>query len=460
VTGGTEAGPRRAALLHAGTARTALAALLALSCDGAREPELITVIAAEQPAPSELIPVSTASTALAAPVVGEPAPPLPSAAPPSSPARAAPDARRAFGVVTPSTSEAASEPDTLQSQREKLFVRMQTELALTPEQLERVRRVFAASSILGQGNPRISLHPIGRAECEAARAAQPLRPGDAVCGAPHMVALYRQPPPAPSMTPPLATTATSSSSIEPWLVPGSACVPEEPSVEPPSSAPVVVETPRACIDQFEFPNIPCEYPVVHVSAREASQLCEAVGKRLCDAHEWEGACAGSLRAPEQEYAWGNDRKIMRQSHNARRTRIWAYGAAKDHGRCATTSYKTPGCPGGGFESCGSNTFPAGAFPGCVSAFGVYDLHGNAAEHMSLPLAAAELTSAGGSGVTEMKGSWFIFSNYEAHEDDCRWRAPDWHASRVLDARSHGNYHLGFRCCSSVDPETVALGNER
>ena len=28
----------------------------------------------------------------------------------------------------------------------------------------------------------------------------------------------------------------------------------------------------------------------------------------------------------------------------------------------------------------------------------------------------------------MKGSWFIFAGYEAHEDDCRWRAPAWHAN--------------------------------
>jgi sulfatase modifying factor 1 len=366
------------------------------------------------------------------------------------------DAERAFGVVTPSASEAAAEAETLQSQRERLFLRMQAELALSPEQLERVRRVFASSAVLGQGNPRVSLHPIGRAECEAARAAQPLRAGDAVCGAPHMAALYRQSPPAvaPAPEPPI-----SSFSDDAWFAPGSACIAEEPSPEPPPVAAPVVETPRACIDQFEFPNIPCEYPVVHVSAREAAQLCEAVGKRLCDAHEWEGACAGSLRAADEEYAWGNERRAMRQIHNARRTRVWAYGAEKDHARCATSSYKTPGCPGGGYESCGSNTFPAGAFPGCVSAFGVYDLHGNAAEHMSLPLTEAELTSAGGSGATEMKGSWFIFANYEAHEDDCRWRAPDWHPSRVMATHSHGNYHLGFRCCKSVEPEAVAPSSD-
>jgi formylglycine-generating enzyme required for sulfatase activity len=103
-----------------------------------------------------------------------------------------------------------------------------------------------------------------------------------------------------------------------------------------------------------------------------------------------------------------------------------------------------------WQYCGSNTYPTGAFPACVSPFGVYDQHGNAAEHMSLPMKPQELGNRGGIGWTEMKGSWFIFSAYEAHKDDCRWRAPDWHGSKVMDHNSHGNYHLGFRCCKDLN----------
>jgi formylglycine-generating enzyme required for sulfatase activity len=204
-----------------------------------------------------------------------------------------------------------------------------------------------------------------------------------------------------------------------------------------------------CIDQYEFPNIPCEYPVVHVTAREAVLLCEAIGKRICDAHEWEGACAGAVREPETEYAWGHSREEMQLLHNEKREPVWAYGPTKDHDKCATGSMKSPTCPGGGYNLCGSNTYPAGSFPACVSRFGAYDLHGNVAEHMNLPLRPEELASRGGYGYTEMKGSWFIFATYEAHPDDCRWRAPDWHGSRITDAASHSNYHLGFRCCKSL-----------
>lgn len=204
---------------------------------------------------------------------------------------------------------------------------------------------------------------------------------------------------------------------------------------------------RTCIDQYEFPNLPCEYPLVHVTAREAALLCQALGKRLCDTHEWEGACAGALLGPEQDYTWEYSRGTRTLYHNRDRQIVWAYGAEKNHARCGTGSTKSRNCTGG-FADCGSNTYPAGAFPECVSPFGVYDQHGNAAEHMNLPLAFTELTSRGGHGYTEMKGSWFFFGTYEAHEDDCRWRAPSWHETKVMEVNSHSNYHLGFRCCKS------------
>jgi hypothetical protein len=83
---------------------------------------------------------------------------------------------------------------------------------------------------------------------------------------------------------------------------------------------------------------------------------------------------------------------------------------------------------------------------------VYDLNGNAAEHMNLPLNERQMSSRGSRelGYTEMKGSWFVFDKFRAHEDWCRWRAPFWHGSRVMDEHSHANYHLGFRCCKTLE----------
>jgi hypothetical protein len=219
------------------------------------------------------------------------------------------------------------------------------------------------------------------------------------------------------------------------------------------------EDAKFCIDQFEFPDIPTVYPVVWVKAREAAEVCFAMGKRLCDAHEWEGACAGDLEPPD--YRWDLTKGVapdegirrMRYAHNNADspTKSWSYGPEYRTGVCGTSSTKTADCNGGSWPGCGSNTFPAGDFPDCHSKLQVYDLNGNAAEHMNLPLNESQMASLGSKelGYTEMKGSWFIFDTYRAHEDWCRWRAPFWHGTRVMDEHSHANYHLSFRCCKTL-----------
>ena len=334
-------------------------------------------------------PVAAVAPASAPPVADEPVEPAP---PPTA-------------AIVEEEPEDDAEPATLDAQRRRLFGQLERHHGLSGEAMDRVQAIFAASPILGQGNPTFVQHPMKRSECRRIRAEAGLvEERDPVCG-PDMVPIYN-------------TEAG----------------------ETPDEA-------RVCIDQFEFPDIPCEYPVVHVRASEASLLCKAVGKRLCDAHEWEGACAGSLRRPEVEYIWGWPRLQASYAHNVKREKVWAYGAHKNHALCGTQSPRSPKCMGGGFTTCGSNTYPAGAFPACQSSFGVFDQHGNAAEHMSLPARPEEVGT--GEGLTEMKGSWFVFSIIEAHEDDCRFRAPAWHETRVMNEQSHMNYHLGFRCCKDA-----------
>lgn len=297
---------------------------------------------------------------------------------------------------------------TFAEQRAQLYTTMERELGLGEKTMSRIRDIFEGSPLLGQGRPDDTVHPMSRQECRDIRAKADVVEADPRCPRPNMVPIYN---PAAGETAESATT---------------------------------------CIDQFEFPNIACEYPVTYASALEASELCEAVGERLCDAHEWEGACAGAMLPPEQDYRWDQvSRPMMTMMHNASRPITWAYGPQEDKKRCGEWSFKNETCDPSGLVRCGSNTYPAGAWPECVSPFGVYDQHGNAAEHMNLPLNASELTSRGGSGQTEMKGSWFIGGRGTLYPDDCRFRAPDWHPSPVKMEGSHRNYHLGFRCCASL-----------
>jgi formylglycine-generating enzyme len=348
-----------------------------------------------------------------------PPPPAPSAAQSADPAAAgsaevAPPP--ANSATTPAPARVEMQllpdedvyPDTLEEQRAALLRRMGPVLHLTETQVAAVKALIDHSTLMGQGNPAVTKYPLTRKECRDKRnALGGFEPDEPRCNAPFMTPIY---------DPTMGETAATA---------------------------------KACIDRYEFPGIPCEYPLVYASAREAVELCAAVGKRLCDAHEWEGSCAGAVHAPDDEYFFGKERKDAKYYHNRDRQITWAYGIKKDHSVCGTRSQKSEGCTSSGWKRCGSNTFPAGSFPECRSPFGVYDLHGNVAEHMNLPLKPEELMSRGGHGETEMKGSWFIFANYEAHEDDCRWRAPDWHATKIMDYNSHGNYHLGFRCCKDV-----------
>jgi formylglycine-generating enzyme required for sulfatase activity len=290
---------------------------------------------------------------------------------------------------------------------------------------EALEKIFAEGGWLGQGNPGITRHPMSVAECRDRLQKEEVSYQDArfesICDDAYMAPLYA------------------------------------PDSEKPEDAP-------ACIDRFEFPNIPCAYPVTWVRAKEAVEICRVLGKRLCDAHEWEGACWGKLEPPDYDFEAvkrfpddvDKQRKAMRHPHNRRREKDmrWAYGAQYKKGVCGTASNKSRECTSIGWKRCGTNTFPAGSFPTCMSPLGVQDLHGNAAEHMNLPLAADQMSTAPEQkyGQTEMKGSWFVFDQFKAHEDHCRWRAPDWHGGAVMSPTSHHNYHLGFRCCKSLAPK--------
>ena len=324
-----------------------------------------------------------------------------------------------FSIAAAATGPSTAAEDEFRNQREALLTRIQEVFKPTPEQMDKVRAIFAASKMIGQGNPAVTHHAATREQCadklKAAGATYDNPEFEKICGAKYMAPLYN------------------------------------PDTEKPRDA-------KACIDQFEFPDIPCEYPVVWVRANEAAELCSALGKRICDAHEWEGGCEGRLLPPDYDYSYSKGRSpgdaqlVGGYAHNRKFSarKSWSYGPEFKKGVCAQDSVKDPKCSGGNWATCGSNHYPAGFFPSCKSPLDVYDVNGNAAEHMSLPLAEDQMASRGAKlGVCEMKGSWFIWDKFQAHPDWCRWRAPDWHYCRVTDAESHRNYHLVFRCCKSL-----------
>jgi hypothetical protein len=236
-----------------------------------------------------------------------------------------------------------------------------------------------------------------------------------------------------------------------------------------------VESAKVCIDQFEFPDIPCEYPVVWAPAAFAAKACEAMGKRMCNSHEWEGGCAGEID-DEDPYLFGlgslNERRSVYNSH---REVTWAFdwdsrlAGKKSSDLCAiyspndpdmdpriqghaskyyTSIGKSATCQttSSDYKNCGSHTWPAGMKYLCSSKYGVYDMHGNVAEVTNFPVTKNGLAHGTVTDHTERKGSFFVVrKNYP---DDCRVRQPYEHFNQVSTDK-HSFYQEGFRCCKDV-----------
>jgi hypothetical protein len=172
----------------------------------------------------------------------------------------------------PWTEQDDALPDTLEGQREEILRKLRERMGVSEEAIVKLREAFGTYRS-GQGNPKVTKHPMTRAECRAIRAKAETFPASEVCGEKNMVALYN---------------------------------PSKGETE---------KDAKVCIDQFEFPNIACEYPMTWVQAQQTQKICKAMGKRLCDAHEWEGGCYGELWPPEEEYAFTLDRENMSGLHN-------------------------------------------------------------------------------------------------------------------------------------------------
>ncbi|RMF18566.1 MAG: hypothetical protein D6761_02360 [Candidatus Dadabacteria bacterium] len=158
-----------------------------------------------------------------------------------------------------------------------------------------------------------------------------------------------------------------------------------------------MKTGRYCIDRYEYPNRKGARPKTSVSLAQARALCEKAGKRLCTELEWERACKGPKNDP------------------------YPYGKVWDPNVCNTET------------ATGEDRAlaPVGAFEGCASPYGVYDMSGNVLEWTSTPFEQNRTLMIA-------KGGSFKRPDYAAR---CAYRytAP----AGTKDAE------IGFRCCSDL-----------
>ncbi|HZO17137.1 MAG TPA: SUMF1/EgtB/PvdO family nonheme iron enzyme [Polyangiaceae bacterium] len=197
---------------------------------------------------------------------------------------------------------------------------------------------------------------------------------------------------------------------------------------------------KACIDIFEFPNRPCELPFVWTPPTPAREVCRALGKRLCTQSEWVRACSADPKGGEpSRYAYGEKLDLTICNTNKPHAKFNKKGGCNPH------SIKTA------WDTCSTNTEPSGSFPRCRSRLGVFDQHGNVAEAMTRREDDDKI-------VTQLKGSAFFYvdvhvpdgepSKRTTYSDHCAHN-PRWHVEPIERAW-HVNYHLGFRCCYSVE----------
>lgn len=158
-------------------------------------------------------------------------------------------------------------------------------------------------------------------------------------------------------------------------------------------------------------------PQGYISGDEAEAACEAAGKRLCSGEEWLRACQGSE-------GW-----------------TWPYGPTYQEGACnddyagshpvidyfGTSSgiWDTESMNDPGINQQPGTLAVGGAYAGCQSAWGAYDLHGNLHEWVG----EAEGTFRGG-----------FYADASINGQGCGYVT-------TAHSRSYHDYSTGFRCCA-------------
>jgi hypothetical protein len=166
-------------------------------------------------------------------------------------------------------------------------------------------------------------------------------------------------------------------------------------------------------------------PQAYISGRQGQLACNASGKRLCAADEWEHACRGPQNF---QFPYGNERRAgacnddIRSVHpvaevaqllGLSRDRMWREGMNQ------TLINQLP-----------DTLLPTGQRAECTNAYGVFDMVGNLHEWVDDP----DGTFRGG-----------YYMDTTKNGDGCSYQ------TTAHDFKYH-DYSTGFRCC--MDPESV------
>jgi sulfatase modifying factor 1 len=191
-----------------------------------------------------------------------------------------------------------------------------------------------------------------------------------------------------------------------------AVVPWSPYASPPDGRVVLAQSAAGVIPQG------------YVSGAQAERACAAAHKRLCQPVEWRMACGGSEGFA---YPYGPARTTG-SCHDSGVNPMLALHAAELKGGWGPLALNDPR-----LNQLPGTVAKTGAFPLCISDYGVYDMVGNMDEWTADP------------NGTFQGGFWL---DTDLHGEGCAYRT-------IAHDFGYHDYSTGFRCCSALHPSSQA-----
>lgn len=162
-----------------------------------------------------------------------------------------------------------------------------------------------------------------------------------------------------------------------------------------------------------------QVPQGYISGLEAAAACAAAGKRLCTSEEWLTACRGPAQT---RFPYGDT-----QQSGACNDRYAGGHPVVDFFGTGDGVWDGVHMNDPGINQQADTVAPSGAYPDCVSAWGVYDMHGNLHEWV----ADSDGTFRGG-----------FYADAAINGAGCTYVT-------TAHTTTYHDYSTGFRCCAAL-----------